>query len=248
MSDQDTSLFDGTDTPTDTSTQIDLLPEIAELVGEGKKYRTPEEALKSVPHAQKHIQELEATLGELREELTKRATLEEAMAQLRRDSTQIADNGSVAPPATAAPDLESLAKIVDGLVEKREMSKVQLENQKKVVASLQSAFGEKAREAHAARLAEIGMSQEDFTSLASRSPKAALALFPEAARGSTPTSGGTTTGSVNTERFSGSGQVKQGTYAWYNQMRATDPKKYFSREVQIEMAQKAKELGSSFYT
>lgn len=245
MSDQDTSLFDGAAATTNST---DLLPEVAELIGEGKKYRTPEDALKSVPHAQKHIQELESTLSELREELTKRATLEEAMAQLRRDSTQIADNGGAAQPAAAAPDLESLAKIVDGLVEKRELSKVKLENQKKVVASLQSAFGEKAREAHAARLAEIGMSQEDFTSLASRSPAAALALFPEASRANAPTSGGTTTGSVNTERFSGSGQVKQGTYAWYSQMRTTDPKKYFSREVQIEMARKAKELGPSFYT
>ena len=245
MSDQDNNVFDGTNDQPKTDT---LLPELAELVGEGKKYRTPEDALKSVPHAQKHIQELEGTLEELRTELTKRTTLEEALEKLRQDTKSIADSRQEGTPPSNGLDSESLAKLVEGVLEKKEASKVYKENQRAVVNSLTEAFGDKAREVHEARLKEVGMSQEEFTSLASRSPKAALALFPEAGTTNRPASGGTTTGSVNTENFSGSGQVKQGTYKWYNQMRTTDPKRYFSREVQIEMANKAKELGTSFYT
>ena len=242
MSDQD-SVFEST--PTGTT---DTLPELAEFIGEGRKYRTPEDALKSVPHAQKHIQDLESTLEELRTELTKRTTLEEALEKLRQDTKSIADGGGDGTPPSNALDPESLAKLVEGVLEKKETSKVSKENQKAVVNSLTEVFGDKAREVHENRLKEIGMSQEEFTSLASRSPKAALALFPEIGRSTGSTSGGSSTGSVNAEHFSGSGQVKPGTYNWYSQLRKTDPKKYFSREVQVEMARKAKELGPSFYS
>ena len=47
---------------------FEIPTEAQALVGEGKKYASAEEALRSVPHAQQHIK-----------------TLEEEMAQLKRD-------------------------------------------------------------------------------------------------------------------------------------------------------------------
>ena len=57
--------------------------EAAELVGDGKKYQSVEDALKSVPHAQKHIQTLESELASVKEELTKRRTTEELLDEIK---------------------------------------------------------------------------------------------------------------------------------------------------------------------
>ena len=53
-----------------TPKAFEIPTEVQELVGEGKKYQSPEDALKSVPHAQQHIQTLESELAEIKEELS----------------------------------------------------------------------------------------------------------------------------------------------------------------------------------
>ena len=63
--------------------QFQIPTEAVELVGEGKKYSSVEDALKSVPHAQKHIQTLESELATLKEELSKRKTTEELLDEIK---------------------------------------------------------------------------------------------------------------------------------------------------------------------
>lgn len=246
MSDQDQNVF-ASAAPSATAIDLGNLPEVSELVGEGRKYKTPEEALKSVPHAQKHIQELEGTLANLRTELAQRMSLEEAVTELRAGNKPIeSTEGSVNQTGNIL-DEDGVAKLVEKVVEGRESARVQRENQSQVVAALKAVYGDKAEEVYNSKMASLGMAHEEFTALASKSPKAALALFPEAGT-IKPSSGSVTTGSVRTESFAQTGQVKAGTYAWYNNLRKTDPKTYFSREIQVEMARRAAELGQAFYT
>ncbi len=248
MSDQDTNLFDDKtlSPPAAPDLSLDNLPEVASLVGEGKKYKTLEDALRSVPHAQSHIQELESTLESLREELNKRITLEDAVSELRTGTKRIEPPAGDSNHSVEAPKEDDVAKIVEQIVSGREMKLVKEANQKKVVDTLRGAFGDKTKEVYDAKMASLGMSHEDFTILSTNSPQAALALFPEAAAPRS-TSGNTSDGSARTESFSQSGVVKTGTYKWYNKLRREDPRHYFSREVQVEMARKAVELGSAFY-
>ena len=70
-------------------------PDLSEWIGEGKKYKTQEDALKSVPHAQKHIQNLEesysslqAELEALRAEAQKREGMEEVLKRLEQRESQ----------------------------------------------------------------------------------------------------------------------------------------------------------------
>ena len=72
-----------------------LPTEVVGLIGEGKKYASPEEALKSIPHAQTHIQKLQEELEALRgvvteqtEELKKRATAAQAVSQIHQQPAQ----------------------------------------------------------------------------------------------------------------------------------------------------------------
>lgn len=58
--------------PVVTSPPPPVVPtELQELVGQGKKYATLDDAIKSVPHAQTHIAKLEQEAAQLREELQK---------------------------------------------------------------------------------------------------------------------------------------------------------------------------------
>ena len=69
-------------TPDVVETQQNAIPtELAEFVGEGKKYQTVEDALKSIPHAQSHIQKLEEEMKQAREELAKRKAAEELLEE-----------------------------------------------------------------------------------------------------------------------------------------------------------------------
>ena len=76
--------------PTQETVQTDTQPKAFEIpteaqafVGEGKKYQSPEDALKSVPHAQKHIETLESELALVKEELTKRKTTQELLDEIK---------------------------------------------------------------------------------------------------------------------------------------------------------------------
>ena len=80
---------------TDTAPKTFEIPtEVQALVGEGKKYQSTEDALRSVPHAQKHIETLESELAEVREELTKRRTTQELLDEVK---------SGVQPTATTVP-------------------------------------------------------------------------------------------------------------------------------------------------
>ena len=69
------TIFDGATTPTEPVvpevTPTNTIPqELVDLVGENKKYKTVEDALKSVAPAQAHISKLEAELAQLKEQIT----------------------------------------------------------------------------------------------------------------------------------------------------------------------------------
>jgi hypothetical protein len=77
----------------DTQAKLFEIPtEAQDLVGEGKKYASAEDALRSVPHAQKHIQTLEAEMAELKEELAKRKTTQELLDELKSETRQPVEN------------------------------------------------------------------------------------------------------------------------------------------------------------
>src|SRR6056300_1950642 len=68
----------------DTSTpKFEIPTEAQDFVGEGKKYKSAEDALRSVPHAQEHIKTLEDEMAQLKEELTKRKTAAELLDEMK---------------------------------------------------------------------------------------------------------------------------------------------------------------------
>ncbi len=170
--------------------QISLPQEAVELVGEGKKYKSVEDALKSIPHAQSHIQKLEEEMKQMREELTKRKAAEELLEEFKVSGV------TQEKPSSPALDTNQLAALVDQTLEQREAKKIAENNIKSVIDSFNAKFGESAPQMYEKIAADNGLSVQFLNSVAAKSPEAVFRLAgiydkPQAVAGKTA-------GSVNT--------------------------------------------------
>lgn len=167
------TIFNGETTPEVTNPQptTTLPPEVVEFVGDGKKYRSVEEALKAVPHAQKHIQTLEQELSQLREEVSKRKTAAELLDEFKSGLPQATET---TPQVAFDPD--KITQIVSQALDQRTAQKAEQANVFAVTSAFTSKFGEKAEEVYNRVAEEAGLSVEMLNRLAKTSPQAVLKL------------------------------------------------------------------------
>ena len=169
------TIFSGETTPPEAAVtpQATLPTEVAEFVGEGKKYRTAEDALKAIPHAQSHIKTLEEEAKQLREELTKRKTAEELLEEFKVSGVMGGNRQDA--PAAATVDYE---EIVAGILGKREAQSAAQKNISTVVNTFQEAFGDKtkAEEMYNKVAEDSGLSVQALNQLAATSPEAVMRL------------------------------------------------------------------------
>jgi len=169
------TIFSGETTPLEAAVtpQVTLPTEVVEFVGEGKKYRTAEEALKAIPHAQGHIKTLEEEAKQLREELAKRKTAEELLEEFK--ASGVIGGDRQAAPATVSVDYE---QIVAGILSKKEAQSTAHRNILTVVNTFQAAFGDKtkAEEMYNKVAEESGLSVQALNQLAATSPEAVMRL------------------------------------------------------------------------
>lgn len=147
----------------------DLLGTVINDKGEPKYASTPE-ALKGLAHSQQHIKNLEGELAQYKAELGKRKAVEDALKEFTHKPE---------PEVTPTQGLteEAVADLVQQRLTEIERSKTVESNTKKVVDVIQSKFGDKAEEAFYGKAKELGMTKEQFNSLAAQSPDAVLAFF-----------------------------------------------------------------------
>ena len=206
------------ETQTTESIQKDTTPKAFEipteaqaLVGEGKKYQSPEEALKSVPHAQQHIQTLESELAEVKEELTKRKTTQDLLDEIK--------SGIQAPETTSQGtefNQDMLQNVVNQTIETKEKEKVYAQNAKSVAEKFMTQYGDKAETVYNSMALTNGLTIEQLHNLAATNPKLVLRLNELENSGDSPVA--KPSSSINTEAFRNqanpkselSARVKQG--------------------------------------
>lgn len=155
------------------SPDIALPPEVAELVGEGKKYKSLQDALKSIPHAQTHIQRLEQELVDARTEAAKARAMDELFEEINRSKATTAPQQT---PALGVPSDVDINSVVEQALARKEAQRVAKENADKVLTAFYSKFGDQS-EAQFIKLAqENGMPLAYLNSLAQTSPQAVLKL------------------------------------------------------------------------
>ena len=171
--------------------EFQIPTEAVDFVGDGKKYNSIEDALKSVPHAQKHIQTLESELATLKEELTKRKTAEELLDELKSGIQQPENTTQ-----SAGIDQDTITNLLNQTLENREKQAKAKSNADAVARKFVEKYGDKAEEVYNKIAQESGLNVQQLNNLAASSPNVVLKLS-GLEGSSTPV--GKSSSSVNTE-------------------------------------------------
>ena len=211
-------------------------------VGEGKQYATQEDLAKGKLEADQFIEQLKTENKELREDISKRPTLDDV-----RDIMKLQDESQNATSSEL--DEEALNKIVDSRFENIQLKKTASGNIKESSDKMVSLYGAKANEQVAKKAEELGVTVEYLQDQAARSPAMFYSIMGVSEDASTQTvAGNQTAQGQNTEQFNKTQHgTKEGTWGYYEELRKEDPKKYFSPKVQNEMFQMRKEKSADFY-
>ncbi len=238
-----------------TTTETPASP-LETLVGEGKKYKTVEDLANAYIHADSFIKSTVRELQEVKEELNVRLDTEDVLKRARQNQSNVEPNPS---PETKVKETttplsnEDLAARIREITQAERLRETAAQNVTTVATRLIEQFGDenKANEFVRNKAAELGVGVEFLQDVAARSPKAFFSSI--GLENPSPKTPPTTPsrGDVNTEAFRNNGtQVKAGTYAYYENLRKTDPKTYFARDTQLRMhkdAMDAEARGESFF-
>lgn len=251
-------LFDTTGNTDKPADQLDVDGATARslLVGEGKKYKSDEDAAKALLHAQQHIARLEAERQADRAALTERKNAEDLLALIE---TKLKATSNELPPVVNervpgnTPAMNTLSKEdIEALLEtslaKRTQVSTEEGNLNKVIDTLASNWGPAFQADLAAKASEMGVSKEYLLDLAKKSPN----VFLSAVGGNTKKGNITdvlparsSTNSTSTYTSNNTGLRNK---AYYDALRAKDSRAYWSTNTQVQMHKDALALKEKFFS
>lgn len=212
-----------------------------QLVGEGKKYTTGEDLAKGYANAEAHIAKLVADNESLRQDVSSRSSVEDAIAKITQGQNQ---PETITPTPTSVPtDENSLNKLVQEAIAAADVSKSKESNVSLANNKLIESYGgdaAKATEAVNAKARELGVSTDYLKGVAEVSHEAFLKLVgasTEQPQSPTPQA---PSNSVNTsaESFTSS-RVEHGSKEYFDAIRKNNPKSYHSSEIQNQIFEAA---------
>lgn len=241
-------LFTGADQSTDT-TPAEI--KIEDLVGEGKKFKTVEDLARGKLEADRFIEKLKSETEGLRTELNTRIGLTEFLDQIKNSNTQPnqptgnnqpREGGETATALT--PD--QIEEMLDRKLTEKEKARIASENLRVTKQKLAEAFGPNYVNKLNEEAQALGLSKDYMNNLAATAPQALFKLLGvDTARAPaqdlfTPPSNGfrSQTATAPVER----------TQAWYNALKAKDPKTYWDAKTQVQLHKDAIRLGERFFT
>lgn len=218
---------------------------VADLVGEGKKYKSPDDLAKAKLHADRHIEELQESLAALKQELNTRITMEEFVTKVSSQNdlqtAVVPEVGTVAPANTDNLTREQVLE----MFKNEEAKKVRATNTRYVQQELAKKFGGDYLNSLNEKTSELGMTPAQVQEMAATAPKALLALFGNVP--STPTPTGRTAPPPSAFDMGKQPMTSNDRdYAYYRNLLKTNPKEYWRRETQIKMHEDAIRLGDNF--
>jgi len=245
----DSVFGEGQTGPTDNRPQEESL--VDQLVGEGKKFATIEDLAKGKLAADSHIDNLESQHKELTAELEKRLTAEEQVEKMLKDRQNQEGQEKPKEEGETAPSIseDKIAELVRETVAQDKTEAQAQANEDAVNTRLQEAYGEKAKERLEAKAKELSVSVNFLKDVARKSPSAfysTIGLEPQKSSAPRHTTGTIDTSQLENQPVGGSGPTP-GTYKWYNEMRKSDPKGYWTATVQKQLFADRKEKGQDFY-
>lgn len=202
-----TGVFDNTQ-PQDQVVDTNTTPAQTVYIGDGKKYKTVEDADKAFGHLNSHVAKIEQENREMREKLAKAKTVEEVLDTIKQQSTQTSYGTDYQTGSAAQAKEIDLDAVIADKLSSWEVQQLHKQNAQTVNRALIERFGSKAQEMFEAKKQELGI---DLDALAVQSPKAVLEFFPK----QTPQTA--EPGTINTS-YVDNNQPKIGTKSYWNQM------------------------------
>ena len=245
----DQSILEDLDGPEDVDPSKNYLEE---LVGEGKKFKTPEELARGKYESDTYIKFLERGRDELRndylklrDEYNSRAKLEELIDQLKQQQLASNENTQTVNEDNQPKfDPSQIESLVSSKIQEHELTKRQQENFNLVKDKLQQRYGSKYQDVVSRQIADLGITEADLNDMARKQPKVlirTLGLDQEPAR---ETFQGPPRSNQRSDSFAPT--VQKRTWAYYEKMRKDEPKRYYDAKTQVQMHQDMANLGEEF--
>lgn len=223
---------------------------LEELVGDGKKFKSPEELARGKYEADQFISRLQNELAGLRTELSTKQTLEQYIDKMSNSGTNNIPppnepNGNQGEPSSLKP--EDIERLIAERLEKRDQERTQTQNLQYVKEQLSQSIGPDFSTKLKSIGQAIGMTEDDMTDMARNRPKALLALVTaQASSSAQPQTQGLFTPPTGTNLPSGTTPVDR-TQRYYEDLRKKSPTEYWSPSVQNQLHKDAIRLGEKFF-
>lgn len=203
---------------------------VAKLKESGFNFKSPDDIAKKAVNQDQFIDKLQKELAELREELNQglnaKDLLEKANAQRQAESQQ---NSTEVKP-------EDLSELVKKELDNRSAAQKAQDNLMEADRRITELYGVgKGGDFLVAKSKELGISVDEMMETASRSPQAFYNMVGLGQKKEVQGTGVTKT-SVNSDALAHTNPTKgYGTKAYFDEIRRTDKRKYFSSSVQKEI-------------
>lgn len=226
---------------------------LSQLVGDTKKFKTPEDLAKGKYESDLYINTLTARMDELRsdydrlrDDYNSRAKLEEVLDQMKTNGLSSSNNTSANEGRdTPKIDESKLSELITAEMSKQTRLKQEEENFKQVQSKLRERFGSN-RDALKQHLDDLDLSEDFVKELARKNPKVVLRTLgldqPSKSDDflAPPRS--------NQRRDSFAPKTVKRDWDYYQEIKKKDPELYRSKAMTIQMHKDYEELGSDFET
>ena len=219
---------------------------LEQLVGEGKKFADAEALARGKAESDSFIETLKREQAELRKELETRLSLEEFLDQQKQ--TPAASNAGTPPVTSGAENDEKFSKeqiaaiVRDALIHEK-TNATQSENLAYVRNELVKQYGNGYADKLSRVAANLELDKDFLNNMASSKPKAFLKLVAQELK-EPVTAVAPPRSSVRTTHTGVSGLKNK---AYYDAIKKSDPKHYWSAECSAERHQMAQKMGPAFF-
>lgn len=257
MTESNINLFESDqDLEEDTSATNEGADHLADLVGEGKRYRDAQALAKAVKDKDEFIERLKKENATARSALRGEQKIDEFLDKLKTIKTPVAgatnqdgtnpDQKKHEPaPMNNETETKGLTAVeVEQILERREAARKAENNLREALELAKGAFGANFGATLKAKAEELGVSQEYITDVAKTSPQAFARLV--GAQGGNKGSAGPAQTVVNSAALKDNkGNVKNSQY--YKELRKKiGDAEFFKPQIQNEIFRQVKALGDAF--
>lgn len=225
---------------------------LTELVGDDKKFKTPEalargkyEADITVDLYKKRMDELRVDYLKLREESTKQAKLEELMDQMQRQRLADSEQTQAREDGPKPLKQEEVEDLFQRKYQEQRTRERQDDNQKLVLDELQKKWGDNYSRLLKQKTEELDLSEDEVRNMAKNNPKLLFRTIGIDQQPQGDVFNAPPRSQQRSDSFAPSAP-KQRTWSYYQELKKANPQLYLDRKTAIQMAKDAVSLGEAF--